>query len=626
MDLDEFIFESSDTKIDQTDPENAKSGYFDEFIRLLDNEYLINNVIQSEFKYFCETRMKKVEIDDEELTTRQKLQYTTYYTGCLTKIPEDKEDYIEDVWKLLNNFFNSVSKSQSIYTSIKDFIKKMMIFSPALRTEIILQMIKFANNEIIEERVKVWQSLAIMANYVMIEESFFYYFLNYVYSMYNSPNNEITVRGYASFVFVNAVKNRSLDDRSVVPTINQIRSILRVLKMKITIYFDDEKCIEMPVEVYDTCEQLKQQIFKVFKWKEDMMPFFGFYETKDNTTFVDENYVEDFVRVADVLASWELAYAARNFMPFGDEADDDTFDESFKLFLRPRYFQTKKINSAIESVENTLMICELTRQMREDRIKLDIKNMTHAIALYCSMKLPETNIQNMVKNVSKIKRLTEYLLHGNKKLIRRVLFGDDPKISEEDGMKESFSEILHVAQDYELDRKKAEFLGCFEKNPYYKSQVFKIKFDKKYVLENYPPDAILYINPFRVGIIKNDQSHIRRFKFDDVKSVSVFKRNVVFIINKNIEDINDNDKNEKFVFEANQAENIYKTIQNYVSIRINGFFKDAEIKYDKVYEDDEDMVLDFELLDHLLDPKFALDNTNRYFRKKKIKPPKVKLA
>ena len=175
----------------------------------------------------------------------------------------------------------------------------------------------------------------------MVEESFFFYFLNYVYSMYNSPNNDITVRGYASFVFVNAIKNRSLDDRSVVPTINQIRSILRVLKMSVEVFFDDEKSIIMPIEIFDTCEQLKQQIFKVFKWKEDLMPFFGFYETKDNIKFKDENFIEDFVRVSDVLASWELAYAARNFMPFGDDVDDDTFDESFKIYLRPRYYHYK---------------------------------------------------------------------------------------------------------------------------------------------------------------------------------------------------------------------------------------------------------------------------------------------
>ena len=618
MDLDEFIFESPDLKIQEADPKNNKSDYFDEFIRLLDNEYLLNNVVQSEFKYFCETRMKTVDIDGEELSTRQKLQYASYYTGCLTKIPSEKEDYIKEVWELLNNFFNSVSKANSIYISIKNFVKKMMIFSPPMRTEVILQLVKFANNEIIEERVKVWQSLAIMSNYVMIEESFFYYFLNYVYSMYNSPHNEITIRGYASFVFVNTIKNRSLDDRSVVPTINQIRTILRVLKMSVVIYFDDEKSIEMPVEIYETCEQLKQKIFKVFKWKEDLMPFFALYESKESDQFVDENFVEDFVRVSDVLASWELAYAARNFMPFGDDQDDDTYDESFKLYLRPRYYQPKAPKLAIESIENTFLVCELVRQMRLDRVRLDIKLLTQAVALYCSMKLPETTVHNMVKNVSKIKKLTSYLLDGNQTQVKRVLFGEGS--NEDDGMKENFSEILHMAQDYELERKKSEFLACFKKVPYYKSQAYKIKFNKSYVMDkDYPPDGILYINPWRLGIVYPDFRHLKRFLFDDIKSVSVYKRNVVLIINRNIEDINDNDKNEKFVFEANQAENIYKAIQNYVSIRINGYYKEPEIKYDKVYEDDEDMVLDFELLDHLLDPGFALDNTNRFFKKKKVK-------
>ena len=620
MNLDEFLYESKDLEINMLNPHSKKSNYFEEFLKLLDNEYLVNNVLQSEFKFFCESRLKKMEIDGEEMSTRQKLQYTDYFTGCMTNLPDSKEKYIEETWNMMHQFFNNASKSKSIYSCIKHFIKMMMIFSPPLRTEMIMQIFKFGNNDIIEERIKVWQSMAIMSNYVMIEESFFYYFLNYIYTEYNSPNNDITVRGYASFVFVNAIKNRALDDRSVVPTINQIRSILRVFKLEISVYFDDEKFITMPVEIYQTIEELKQQIFSVFKWKEDLMPFFAFYEVKNNEKHTDENFVENFVRVSDVLASWELAHAARNFMPFGDEVQDEGFDENYKLYLRPRYYHPQKPLKAIEQVENTLLICELVRQMRLGRIIMEISLITHAVAVYCSMKLPETTNKNLLGNVAKIKRLISYLLGGDKILICRVLYGKVSESPEEDSdksMKEGFSEILSMVQDYDIERKKKEFLGCFKKNPCFKSQMFAIKFGKEFVLhKNYPALGFLYISPTRIGIINKKQKHFRRFKYENIKSISLFKRNVVLIINQKIEDINDNEKNEKIVFEANQAENIYKAIQNYVSLNINGYYKEPEIKYDKIYEDQEDMVLDFELLDHLLDPSFALENTNRYHKKK----------
>ena len=626
MNIDDFLFDSDENCIDMTIGVPEKSDYFDEFLRLMDNEYLINNVLQSEFKFFCESRLEKIEIDGEEITTRQKLLYTDYFSGVLTKIPEEKHSFIKETWQMIWDFLNNSSKADSIYTSIKKITKKLMIFSPPLRTEMILQLIKLSNNDIIEEKVKIWQLFSIICNYVMIEKNFFYYFLNFIYNSYNSPTNEITVRGYASFCFVNVIKNRALDDRSVVPTVNQIRSIFQVLKLDLNVYLDDQNFIKMRIEVFDTVEHIKQKIFKYFKWKEDLMPFITFLEFKDNDKHFDENYVEDFVRVADILASWELSYANRNFMPFGDEVADDTYDDCYKLYLRCKYFHPEPPLQSIESVENSLHVCELVRSLRIQRIKMNIEDLTKAIALYCSLSLPEMNVKNMVKSVSKIKKLARYLIPDNKNLINRVLFGEDPEVSEEDGMKDAFSEILDIAKDFDIERKKKEFCDCFYKNPCHKAQYYKIKFDSVYVLTmNYPSTGCFYISPDKLGIVDINQSHLIRLKYEDIKTISVYKRKIVLVINRNIEDIDDNDKNQKMVFESNQADNIYKAFQSYVSLKLNGYYKQPEIKFEKVYEDDEDQVLDFQLLDHLLDPTFALENTNRHYKIIPSKPPKVEV-
>lgn len=630
LNLDEFLFGSQDTVLDIRDLARPNSEYYQTFENLLDDEYLFSNVLQSDFRFFCEKNFKKVKIDNDLLTTRQRLQFTKYYTGTLLPIPPEKEGYVQNCWKGLIRFFTQANKKEGIYNTIKTFIKQIMIFSPLLRTEMTLQLIKFANNEILEEKVKVWQVLAVLSNYTMVPESFYYYLLNYIYNTYNSRRVDVTVRGYASFVFVNVVKNRALDDRSVIPTINQIRSIFRVLKLNIEIHFEEKKCLKIDFEVYETCEQVKERIADRFGINKDQLPMLSFYEVKENDKFIDENYVEDFVRLSDVLASWELAYASRNYTPFGDEVQDDSYDNTFKLYLRPRYYFPKKTLSSIESIENSLLICEMVRLLRLQRIKLDMVLLTEAVVSFCALMLKSSSSANLISNVNKMKRYTDYLVGWDKSLVKRVLHGEPKKKDKEDEEKEVnkkeaveedlkpiFSQKMDDFKLLESDEIKKRMMLCFRKSPCYKTQIYKIKFDKSYVLEkNYPMDAMFYVGPHKMGIFDFKNKHLKRIKFEDVKSVSVFKRTVVLILNKEICHINNNDENEKLFFESNQAENVYTAVQNYISLKVNGFFRNSEIKYDKIFEDQENLVLDFELLDHLTDPTFALENTNRYFKKK----------
>ena len=70
--------------------------------------------------------------------------------------------------------------------------------------------------------------------------------------------------------------------------------------------------MEFKVGLYNTFDELKQQIIKILKLPDNLFPFIGFYEVNETDGFYDENFIEDFVRISDVIASWEYLYYSNN--------------------------------------------------------------------------------------------------------------------------------------------------------------------------------------------------------------------------------------------------------------------------------------------------------------------------
>ena len=65
-----------------------------------------------------------------------------------------------------------------------------------------------------------------MSNYVGADEGFFLYLLNYIYNVHTAEKDSFAVKQYSGFCFVNLVKNKNLSDRTIVPTVRQVKSVL----------------------------------------------------------------------------------------------------------------------------------------------------------------------------------------------------------------------------------------------------------------------------------------------------------------------------------------------------------------------------------------------------------------
>lgn len=68
--------------------------------------------------------------------------------------------------------------------------------------------------------------LAVVSNFVNVDEKFYFYLLNFLHSLYSFTADSVTIKNYAGFALVNFVKNRNLDDRQVKAVESDIKTVL----------------------------------------------------------------------------------------------------------------------------------------------------------------------------------------------------------------------------------------------------------------------------------------------------------------------------------------------------------------------------------------------------------------
>lgn len=59
-----------------------------------------------------------------------------------------------------------------------------------------------------------------------VQENFYLYLLNYIYNVNNSERESYALQSYTAFSFVNLIKNKNLNDRTIIPTLHQIKNII----------------------------------------------------------------------------------------------------------------------------------------------------------------------------------------------------------------------------------------------------------------------------------------------------------------------------------------------------------------------------------------------------------------
>ena len=81
---------------------------------------------------------------------------------------------------------------------------------------------------------------------------------------------------------------------------------MKLNKIPIRVYFTPNNYLETTVELYDTCDDIKYQIMAFLNIPKEYHTLFAFYETISDLNTVEEVFIEDFVRLSDVLGTFEF--------------------------------------------------------------------------------------------------------------------------------------------------------------------------------------------------------------------------------------------------------------------------------------------------------------------------------
>jgi len=449
-----------------------------------------------------------------------------------------------------------------------------------------------------------------VANYVALPETFSAYFLNFVYCAHSAHAHNYVLRSYIAYAFVNLVRARALGDRSVAPTVAQLKDVLKLRRVAVRVYFTHERYVEAYAELYETAEELKYRLVKWLGLPEASVPLLALYEVNETDAFFDESFVEDFVRVADVLASWQHNYfaASTGDAPGGSEGEGTQRADRSRLYLRFRYFsEAEDASTVLKSVEDDLCVCEVWRLIAANRILLDKESLYSIIAMCVKMRYARIGVKYLYAIIDEIEgALRAFGANSNlcvtasaEKILRR----------------------LRAHEDADAATVRGRLLALVRTNPCYKTQHFAIYVDDAQVAAHgLAPEMVLLVGARKLFFCKVGMARVRVVRYEQLRTMHVHKESVVLGVSAQPRldalALGSDDAAEKIVFRCNQAATLYNTIKNYVQLRISGTFKNAEARISKAYKDVGDVVIDQQLIDRVLTKKIMVENINRFYKHK----------
>ena len=147
----------------------------------------------------------------------------------------------------------------------------------------------------------------------------------------NHPEEEI--RGWSKFILKRIVEGYRTQGRSVLPCSSEIDCVLEKKKIRATIHFFTGGFITINFENYETIEDILVQVCEKLGIHESYRRYYGIYEVNNKQLQREECFVENFVKMGDVIASWshEKSFLKKRTIAVEEE-------EGPRLYLKLRYF------------------------------------------------------------------------------------------------------------------------------------------------------------------------------------------------------------------------------------------------------------------------------------------------
>lgn len=228
---------------------------------------------------------------------------------------------------------NEKASKTAAINIIKRMIKMAVKNSAELRDEMFFQLIKQlrANNKQ-ECLYQAWNLLCVVSCFICPSESSIYYLLNYIKHMIDNSRDD-EVKRSARFVFVRLLKGYLTRGRGVLPCSAEIELIRKKQKLSCRVNLFTNGYLTVYFENYTTVSDVLKQICQMMEISKEHWSKFGLFEvTSKPGRLVEEAFIEDFIKLADVLASWEHEKL------FYQRKTGGSIESKHELFFKIRFF------------------------------------------------------------------------------------------------------------------------------------------------------------------------------------------------------------------------------------------------------------------------------------------------
>lgn len=293
---------------------------------------ILKKIKRSHFWPFCELNVIKRQYWGKMLKVDLLMSYSKSISGPLLKLPNGMDEMAKKSFAIIKIIITRKLPRAKLIEYMKKFIKPGVKNCSQFRNEMYFQVIKqVRSNPDKSCCMRAWTLMGVMGCYLYPSQDMIFFILNYIYYVV-LHHQERDVKEWAIFILKNIVKGYMTNGRNVLPSSEEIDRISKRQKLHVLIHFFTEGYMAIEFDHLDSIKDILKKICRRLEIPMSELSNFGIFEIGVKASLREECYIENFVKLADVLASWEHEKEFRKKQLTYNEAD------SFKLYFKIRFF------------------------------------------------------------------------------------------------------------------------------------------------------------------------------------------------------------------------------------------------------------------------------------------------
>lgn len=293
----------------------------------------------------------------------------------------------------------------------KKHLKMTLNASEEIKDEAYVQVLKqIKDHKNYENSLRGWNFFAIMASCYIPSSRLFYSILNML--LFEIKNNsDPNVVSHANYVFVRLYKTFECKRRNL-PSENEIIHIEHMKPITVAVHFFSETSTNVEIESYTTVRELKTNIMNKLQFSVNRIPYYCLYEICNKKDAVEERFLDDTDRVADILSLWE-----RDVNEFLKKKEQIEFRIFLKIFLYFPYSETDVDTVTLVYTQSVYDVINGKYQLKEE----DIITLA-ALQLLVEFSTNQDNAyQSLQKNLDKYIPINQLHLNPSVYWIQKVM-------------------------------------------------------------------------------------------------------------------------------------------------------------------------------------------------------------